>query len=213
MCHYTKYYKLGGKKLLHEHNDGRVIVSLSSMEFQDSQETSNIKVSVNFVSNCFTIFLLGISGEEKYVIGSRWWSLYPPYFPLLWGLAWEPSDRSWIVKGRRRRNVTGGQTGGESKFKNRAGKWAVRGNGNGPHLLGSGRAALWLLRAPSLKVLTGVSQKVRYVPYPTRFVLSWLERSMFICLRSLFREFGIPLRYQHSSFPETNSFLAGYSLK
>lgn len=58
-------------------------------------------------------------------------------------------ERTGIVKGRRRRNVTDGQTRGESS--KRAGKEAVRGLLSGVHLLGGGRAALRLLRAPLLK--------------------------------------------------------------
>lgn len=53
------------------------------------------------------------------------------------------------MKGRRRRDVTDGQTRGESS--KRAGKEAVRGHLSGVHLLGGGRAAIRLLRAPLLK--------------------------------------------------------------
>lgn len=51
-----------------QHTDRMIeerLISPSSVESQDSKETGNIKSFVNFFSNCFTIFLLAISKEEK----------------------------------------------------------------------------------------------------------------------------------------------------
>ena len=92
------------------------------------------------------------------------------------------------------------QLGKQEENPERAGKEAVRWHLEWLAPARSGRAELRLLRAPFLKIFTGVFEKLRQVPCLTHLAPSWLERNMFTCLRSLSRNFQ-SLRYSSIIVP------------